>query len=121
MRTELCFTCVGDPGPQLESDELLAQLRLEARLLNADHATWGAQVIADGGAPLRELEVREVARAFAIDPTLSVFRDGTWERPVSGEGAAPVRDGVAPDPVGDPATLPDQPDEGSDEDDGSTG
>lgn len=76
----LCFTCEGNPGPRLTEAEFLAQLRFESRLLSGLHRSWGAQVVADGGAPLRDPDPEAVAATYHVDPGRPYWRDGQWVR-----------------------------------------
>lgn len=74
----LCPTCRGNPGPNLTDEELLAQIRLEAALLNGIHRSWGAQIMADGGQPLRDPRAEELAVYYGVDATRPWWRDGKW-------------------------------------------
>ncbi len=76
-----CRVCNGNPGPQISQDELIAQLRFEARMLNGVQRSWAAQVIADAGAPLRDPTPEELAPTLGIDPRKSLWRDGQWIAP----------------------------------------
>lgn len=77
----LCHTCHGDPGPRLTSEELIAHLRFEARLLDGIAGSWSAQIAADGGAPLRDPDPLELAPTLGVDPRRTLWRDGRWVAP----------------------------------------
>lgn len=74
----LCPTCRGNPGPKLDEEEYIAQLRFEAALLNGIQRSWAAQVIVDLGAPLRDPDLDEVAPTYGVDPAKAYWRDGKW-------------------------------------------
>lgn len=74
----LCPTCHGNPGPELSDDELIAQLRFEAALLNGIQRSWAAQVIVDQSAPLRDPDPEELAATYRVDPDKPYWRGGTW-------------------------------------------
>lgn len=74
----LCTNCGGHPGPKLTLGQLVAQLRFESRLLRGIQRSWSAQVAADGGEPLKDPEVSELAAVFGIDPMAVLWRDGVW-------------------------------------------
>ncbi len=93
-----CRVCNGNPGPEISQEELIAQLRFEARMLNGVQRSWAAQVIADAGAPLRDPLPEELAPTLGIDPRRSLWRDGSWIAP-------PRDDAQMPDPP--PAQAPD--------------
>lgn len=78
IRYRVCFTCNGNPGPKLDSDELISQLRFESRLLAGIQRSWAAQVAADLGEPLRDPNPSDLAYVLGIDPTLVYWRDGKW-------------------------------------------
>jgi len=84
----LCYTCGGDPGPGLDLRGLVSQLRVESMLLSGSQRSWSAQIIADGGAPLREIDPEDLASMFGVDAALSVWRAGRWVEP---EGERPAR------------------------------
>lgn len=77
---EICPACAGRPGPRLTLLELEGQLRLESVLLNGSQRSWAAQVVADGGAPLRELDPDAVAEVFRVD-VAKVLWNGQWVEP----------------------------------------
>lgn len=77
----LCRTCAGNPSLGLTPQLFLSHLRVEAILLAGPQQAWSTQLLADGGAPLAELDPDSLAGAFDIDPDLTVYRDGTWTRP----------------------------------------
>lgn len=83
--TRLCPTCGGRPGPKLDGDELVGQLRLESLLVNGIQRSWAAQTIADEGAPLRELDVLSLADAYRVDPAKPWWRDGRWSANPDGD------------------------------------
>jgi hypothetical protein len=74
----LCDTCRGNPGPKLSEQELANQLRIEAVLLQGTQRSWAAQVLADAGAPLRDLDPSELAGTYKVDPDKPLWRDGGW-------------------------------------------
>ncbi|MEX2219099.1 MAG: hypothetical protein WD749_10110 [Phycisphaerales bacterium] len=74
----LCPTCRGNPGPTLDGEELLAQLRFESALLSGIQRSWAAQIIVDQGAPLRDPDPDQLARYYSIDPARAYWRDGQW-------------------------------------------
>lgn len=76
----LCPTCQGRPGPKLSPQELIGQLRLESLLLNGIQRSWAAQVVADGGAPMRELDVEVLADVYGVDAASAYWRAGAWAR-----------------------------------------
>lgn len=80
-----CFTCRGSPGWQLSESGLLATLRFESRVLSGVQRSWGAQLAADLGEPLRDPDPAAVADAIGIDPSLTVYRDGRWAAPARTE------------------------------------
>lgn len=77
----LCPVCKGNPGPRLTREELIAHLRFESVLLNGVQRNWSAQFAVDGGVPLRDPDVDELAPTLRIDPALSVYREGRWVEP----------------------------------------
>lgn len=97
---ELEPTTGGNPGPSLTEQEYLAQLRVEMLLLDGRPATWAAQMLMGGGAPLRDIDPAELAPSFAVDPARSVFRvpdgaawyEGAWVEPVDQGASTPPRD-----------------------------
>ncbi len=76
-----CFTCQGNPGWALSPRAFLATLRFESRVLAGVQRSWGAQLAADLGEPLRDPDPALVTAAIGIDPRLSVYRDGRWVDP----------------------------------------
>jgi hypothetical protein len=90
----LCDTCRGNPGPRLTEDELSNQLRIEAVLLEGEQRSWAAQVLADAGAPLRDLDPSELAGTYGVDRQLVIWRDGGWAaEPGIGAGAGAAGEG----------------------------
>lgn len=81
LRPRVCPVCGGSPGPRLSDDELLAQLRLESAALRGIQQSWSGQILSDSAAPLRDPDPAELPVAFRVDPTLSVFRNGKWQKP----------------------------------------
>lgn len=82
----LCNTCLGDPGPDLSREELVAHLRFEARLLNGIQESWAAQIIVDRAAPLLDPEPEQLtatlSRRYRVEASRPYWRDGAWmERP----------------------------------------
>ncbi len=77
----VCPTCGGRPGPHLSERRYIDHLRLESILLSGTQRSWSAQLIADGGAPLRELTAADLATSYDVDPDRTVWRDGVWTRP----------------------------------------
>lgn len=78
---KLCPSCRGRPGPSLTMPELIGQLRLESLLLNGIQRSWAAQTVADGGAPMRDLDPAVLLDVYDIDVRRSVWRDGQWIDP----------------------------------------
>ena len=74
-----CPVCLGNPGLRLSAEQLLLSLSVEAALLDAEHHFWGAQLLADGGSPLREPDPSELARAYGVDPRRPYWRLGTGQ------------------------------------------
>ncbi len=94
VETHICPTCRGNPGPPMSEQEFLAQLRFESRLLRGIHQSWGAQIAADGGAPLLDPDPDRVpellAARYGVNTDHRLWRDGVWvEAPPS----------VEPDPI----------------------
>ncbi len=81
----LCSVCGGTLGPALHPLELAAQLRFESRMLSGTARSWAAQVIADGGVPLRDVDPAELPAAMGVDPAAVLWRDGRWisDRPAT--------------------------------------
>ncbi|MFG0243892.1 MAG: hypothetical protein ACF8R9_13980 [Phycisphaerales bacterium JB054] len=76
-----CYTCRGNPGPKLSTQEIVAQLRFESRLLQGISRSWGAQLAIDLAAPLREPVPDELAPVLGVDADLAYWRDGWVARP----------------------------------------
>lgn len=74
----LCPTCRGNPGPKLDEDEYISQLRFEAALLNGIQRSWAAQVVVDQGAPLRDPDLNELAPTYRVDPDKPYWDAGKW-------------------------------------------
>ncbi|MCL4220572.1 MAG: hypothetical protein KJZ65_04295 [Phycisphaerales bacterium] len=94
----LCYTCGGNPGPTLTREQFIGQLRFEAQVLNSTPRSWGAQVAADLGAPLREADIAELPIRFGIDVTLAWYRGGAWVAD-PGQGDFGGEDALSPDPA----------------------
>lgn len=77
----LCPICGGRPGPKLSDRRYLGHLRLESILLSPSRRSWSAQLLADAGAPLRELDADSLAKALGVDPARTLWRDGAWTTP----------------------------------------
>lgn len=77
----LCPACEGNPGPRLTRAELLTQLRFESWLLQGSQRSWAAQMWIDFGEPLLDPEPGDVAPAFGVDTSLTLWRDGQWTAP----------------------------------------
>ncbi len=77
----LCPNCRGNPGPLLDTDDLVAYTALEAIVLRADGRTWSAEHAMLRTGPLRDPDLGQVPRMFAIDPTRSVYNSGQWVTP----------------------------------------
>lgn len=113
--TVLCATCQGNPGPRLTDEEVLLQLRLESALLSGIQRSWAAQVAADSGAPLRDLDPGELAGTLGVDPAKRIWRGGRWVEPEPAEGAAPESTPapeaapVQPPAASEPTALGDRP------------
>jgi len=76
-----CFTCGGTPGWELGEAGLLAMLRFESRVLSGVMRSWGAQLAADLGEPLRDPDPAAVAGAMNVDTSKVLYRDGAWVEP----------------------------------------
>lgn len=81
----LCYTCGGNPGPDLTDLQLLAHLRLESILLSDVERSWSAQLLEDAGAPLRDLDPDNLASSLGVDPSRTIYRDGAWTSPAGNE------------------------------------
>lgn len=85
VETHLCPSCRGNPGPPMSEQEFLNQLRFESRLLRGIHQSWGAQIAADGGAPLLDPDPDRVpellAARYGADSAKRLWRDGVWIEP----------------------------------------
>lgn len=78
-RTTLCPTCGGNPGPKLGRAETVAQLRFEAMLLaprGGLQRSWAAELLVDGGAPLRDPEAADVPGVYGVDVSKACWRAG---------------------------------------------
>lgn len=74
----LCPICLGRPGPNITIEETVGQLRLESMLLSGVQRSWAAQAVADGGAPMRELDPEVLVDVYGVDPTRVYWRSGAW-------------------------------------------
>jgi len=92
LQYRLCYTCLGNPGPQLTLPELIAQLRFESRLLQGVQRSWAAQVAVDYGAPLRDPDPSDLAPTLEVDPSRPYWRDGRW---LTREGLQETQEGNA--------------------------
>lgn len=81
-----CDTCGGtrgwEPGPEFR----LGVIRFESRLLSGGFASWSAQFASDFGRPLDDPDPTLIPRRLGIDPTLTVYRAGTWRSPPEQDG-----------------------------------
>lgn len=88
-----CRVCGGNPGPELSTEEFIATLRFEARMLRGVQRSWSAQVIADGGAPVRDPDPAELSSILGVDTRRTLWRDGRWVAPEGSEApAAPAQE-----------------------------
>lgn len=88
----------GNPGPSLDADELVAQLRVEGLLVGADPRDWAAAELIHAGRPLRDVDADELAPALSVDPTRTVWRldpSGRWP---GGRWVDPGEDAPAGEP-----------------------
>ncbi|MEM1072167.1 MAG: hypothetical protein AAGB48_10700 [Planctomycetota bacterium] len=76
-----CSTCRGDPGPDLSQGELVGSLALEAVVLDADARTWSAATALGLTDPVDDPELEQLPAILGIDPSLTVYVDGRWQRP----------------------------------------
>ncbi|MFI4881858.1 MAG: hypothetical protein ACIAQU_04660 [Phycisphaerales bacterium JB064] len=111
VETLLCPTCRGNPGPPMSEAEFLSHLRFESRLLRGIHQSWGAQIAADGGAPLLDPDpdrVPELLLArYGVDTSKRLWREGRWvAQPGSTPAATSEPEEPAPDPSADGAPEP---------------
>jgi len=104
----VCTTCDGTPGPNLSTFQLIEYLRLESYLLDVGQRSWGAQTLVDGGIPIVDPEPSSVARAFGVDPTQTLFRNGAWVAPEGSAQPSPRAAQPLPEPQ-QPVESPDVP------------
>jgi len=83
----------GNPGPELTDRQLVAHLRLESRLLSGIHRSWAAQLAAEQGEPLRDADPSRLAAHFGVDASATVYRDGVWIAPGSGDSESQSPEG----------------------------
>lgn len=88
VRVSRCFTCRGNPGWELGETAFLGTLRFESRVLAGVQRSWGAQIAADLGEPLRDPDPAAVAPSVGVDARRCVYRDGRWT--TVGEETEPV-------------------------------
>ncbi len=105
VETLICPTCRGNPGPPMSEQEFLDHLRFESRLLRGIHQSWGAQIAADGGAPLLDPDPDRVpellAARYGIDVERTLWRVGQWIEPPTAS-AAPASEEAAEDAAPQP-------------------
>lgn len=77
----VCRTCNGHPGPDLTEDELDAMLEFELALLSGRGGSWSSQFKIDRLQPRPVLEPGHLARTLNVDPSMTRYRDGHWQRP----------------------------------------
>lgn len=90
VERRLCYTCGGNPGPELTTQQLIGQLRFESFLLDSRQRSWGAQVAADLGEPLRDADLSVLPLRFGVDPALTLYRGGEWAAPTVPDDTEPV-------------------------------
>ncbi|UYV11729.1 MAG: hypothetical protein NCW75_10515 [Phycisphaera sp.] len=104
IETHLCPSCRGNPGPPMSEQEFLNQLRFESRLLRGIHQSWGAQIAADGGAPLLDPDPDRVPELliarYGTDTAKRLWRGGVWFEPPA--SPAPTQDPPAEEPTPGP-------------------
>ncbi len=64
--------------PDLDEDEVLAMLRIEAGLLQVDQTTWASMLDLDGDEPLLEIRVDRIDEMLLDGALLPYWRDGRW-------------------------------------------
>jgi len=74
----LCHTCRGRLSPVVERSHLVLSLRVERALLG-EGDDWSVAIVAQEGAPLRDLTLEEAAEHYGVDLSRPVYRDGRWE------------------------------------------
>jgi len=63
----LCYTCDGDPGPDLTDEQLIEQLRVEKTLLSDKPQSWSAALRLTRAKPLRDVDPDELAPWAGVD------------------------------------------------------
>jgi len=91
IERRLCYTCNGNPGPSLSREQLIGHLRFEAHVLQSSPRSWGAQIAADLGAPLRDADINDLPVRFGVDPQRPIYRSGQWVA-IPDEPASPDQD-----------------------------
>ncbi|MGD9688773.1 MAG: hypothetical protein AB7K52_02560 [Phycisphaerales bacterium] len=111
----LCPACGGIPGPRLSREELIGHLRLEASLLRGLQQSWSAQLLSDGGEPLRDPNPRDLAIRYRIDVEAVLWRNDRWVADPSRPKPPEAKPAEAPPPQAPapPAAPGDQPPGGS--------
>ena len=87
-----CYTCRGNPGPKLSTEQVVAQLRFESRLLQGISRSWGAQLAIDMAAPLREPVPEELAAVLGVDADRPYWRGG-WVASPDDRAVSPTLEG----------------------------
>jgi hypothetical protein len=64
--------------PDLDEDEVLAMLRIEAGLLQGDQLTWSSMLDLDGDEPLLEIRVDRIDEMLLDGELLPYWRGGQW-------------------------------------------
>lgn len=95
----LCPHCHGAPGPALSTREVLDQVRVESLLLSGVQRSWAAQIVTDGGQPLRELDGDDLAATYGVDRSKTVWKSGQWQPASPGATTPPAAPGNSPGTV----------------------
>lgn len=64
--------------PDLDEDEVLAMLRIEAGLLQGPQTSWSSMLDLDGDEPLLEIRVDRIDQMLLDGELLPYWRDGRW-------------------------------------------